>query len=103
MATPQWKVYDAAGKYQAACHEPAAAGVLVAFYGAGATIRVDHRWTVWKEGSEAFSAAESYDRLAEIIDDRRLAINRKAYDRIHGEGASARVLGRRPRAASSSR
>ena len=50
-ASPQWKVYDPAGVYQAACKEPEAAAVLASMYGAGATIRLGHSRIVWTERS----------------------------------------------------
>lgn len=63
-ASPIWKIYDAAGAYQAACHEAEAAACLVSFYGAGAEIRYAHGPTVWREGEEIQPAAESYDEVA---------------------------------------
>jgi hypothetical protein len=63
-SAPRFKVYDAQGNYQAACKEPEAAGVLVSFYGDGATIRDGHARVVWREGSEDQPASESYDHVA---------------------------------------
>jgi tRNA A37 threonylcarbamoyltransferase TsaD len=70
-ASPKFKIYDAAGQYQAACHEPEAAAALVSFYGDGATIRDGHqaKHTVWTEGRDG-AAGESYDHVAEIIEQR---------------------------------
>jgi hypothetical protein len=67
-ASPKFKVYDAQGQYQAACHEPEAAAALVAFYGNGSTIRDSHpaKYTVWTEGKDG-RAGESYDRVAEVV------------------------------------
>lgn len=65
-ATGQWKVYDAQGKYQAACKEIEAAAALVAFYGDGATIRHEHSKPQWTEGVDG-AAAESYDVVAETV------------------------------------
>ena len=67
-ASPQWKVYDSSGRYQAACKELEAAACLVAgIYGNGATIRYGHQLVVWTEGSESMSAAESYDNVAATV------------------------------------
>ena len=72
-AAPTWKIYDETGIYQAATHDIAAAAVLVAFYGDGATIRAGHRLTVWTEGAEIQGAAESYDYVSEVVCDRLFA------------------------------
>lgn len=71
-ATPQWKVYDARGVYQAACKEIEAAAALVGFYGDGATIRHGHGKTVWIEGVDG-SAYESYDKVSIVTENRLLA------------------------------
>jgi hypothetical protein len=61
-STPEWKVYDYDGTYQAACKDVAAAACLVSFYGDRATIRQGHVKVVWKEGVEFDGiASESYD------------------------------------------
>jgi hypothetical protein len=67
-ASPKFKIYDANGQYQAACHEPEAAAVLVSFYGDGATIRDSHpaKYTVWTEGKDGL-AGESYDHVAQVV------------------------------------
>lgn len=63
---PRWKVYDAAGNYQAALKEPEAAAAVVAFYGKNATIRLGHakRDIVWTEGASG-EAFDSYDKVAD--------------------------------------
>jgi hypothetical protein len=89
--SPAWKVY--LGKeYRAACKELADAVVLVSHLGDGSTIRWGHStgWTVWREGAEEQSAAESYDRAMDAAQ-RRLAelqkaAYRKAYGRCHPSG-----------------
>jgi hypothetical protein len=55
---------------------PADAAVLAAMKGNGSTIRSGHssKHIVWREGFEAFAAAESYDRVAAIIYE-RLAVH----------------------------
>ena len=67
-ATPKFKVYDAAGAYQAACKEPEAAAAVVSLYGSGSTIRLGHakRDTVWTEGVDG-DAGDSYDDVAERV------------------------------------
>lgn len=59
-ASPQWKVYDSEGNYQAACKEIPAAACLVSFYGPMATIRNGHTTIVWTEEKDGI-AADSYD------------------------------------------
>ena len=84
--TAKYKVFDAAGIYQAAVKEPEAGAVLVAFYGDGAEIRLGHRKShvLWIEGASG-AAAESYDACAARCLVREAEINREAYDRVHGE------------------
>ena len=67
-ASPEWKVYDPAGVYQAACKDIAAAACLVSFYGQESTIRWGHHRTVWTEGKDGI-AAESYDATHDHIFD----------------------------------
>ena len=68
MPTPQIKVFDANGQYQASCHDYAAAAVLASFYGDGATVRLGHskKDTVWIEGQTG-EAANDYDAVGEAI------------------------------------
>ena len=72
--SPKWKVYDAAGNYQASCKEPEACAFLIGLYGEGATVRYGHRLIVWFEGKEKCSAADSYD-TASLTMQRRAATN----------------------------
>jgi hypothetical protein len=69
-ASPDWKVYDAQGVYQAACKEVEAAAAMMGFYGDGATIRWGHRIVVWTEGAEEQPAGESYDEVAALAEQR---------------------------------
>ncbi len=64
--SPNWKIFDDKGKYQAACKEPEAAACLMNFYGDGSTIRYGHqkRDIAWTEGVDGH-AFESYDEVAE--------------------------------------
>lgn len=64
-ASPQWKVYDSYGTYQAATKEVEAAAALMGFYGDGSTIRYGHGFILWTEGQEECPAGESYDTVAE--------------------------------------
>jgi hypothetical protein len=70
-ASPRFKIYDSADQYQAACHEPEAAAVLVSFYGDGASIRDGHqaKHSLWTEGLDGL-AGESYDHVAQMIEQR---------------------------------
>lgn len=64
MASPRWKIY-VRGRYQAACRDLGAAAALMAFYGEG-TIRDNHAGIMWLEGRDG-RAADSYDRVAEVV------------------------------------
>lgn len=66
-ASPQWKVYNAAQEYKAACKDVEDAACLVSLYGDGGTIRLDHKLILWTEGSEDQQASESYDHVAEVV------------------------------------
>ena len=88
MATPEWKIYDASGTYQAACKEAEAAACLVALYGVGAKIKHDHGLVVWHEGHESMSAALSYDGAAKTMFARRAAYARKMIDKNYGPGTA---------------
>ena len=78
--TPQIKVFDSNGRYQAACKEICAAACLMSLYGDGSTIRFGHSKSdiVWIEGKETQPAYESYDYVQEISDARWLQRNIKA-------------------------
>ncbi len=64
--SPNWKIFDDKGKYQAACKEPEAAACLMNFYGDGSTIRYGHqkRDIAWTEGVDGH-AFESFDEVAD--------------------------------------
>lgn len=66
---PQFKVYTPQNEYIAACKLASDAAALAALYGDGATVRNGHsaRNVVWREGSDKFRAAESYDGAASVI------------------------------------
>jgi len=74
--SPEFKIYDAAGAYQAACKEPELAAAVVAVLGEGATVRHGHAVsrTVWTEGKDGL-AAESFDLTADKICKRILEIS----------------------------
>lgn len=78
-ASPEWKVFDAKGKYQAACKEPEAAACLMNFYGDGSTIRYGHqkRDIAWTEGVDGH-AFESFDAVAQACH-RKVEAIREAY------------------------
>lgn len=82
--SPEFKVYDAQGEYQASTKEIEAAAALVAFYGNGATIRWQHSRVVWTEGSEPQPAAESYDNVANVVSARRREIQINALAKVRG-------------------
>ena len=72
-APPELKIFNGDGAYVAACKYADHAAVLVAFLGAGSSIRVGHaqRDIVWREGWEEFSAVGNGDRVARMIAERR--------------------------------
>jgi hypothetical protein len=89
--SPEFKIYDAAGAYQAACKEPELAAAVVAVLGEGSTIRHGHlsKDIVWTEGKDGF-AAESYDltrdRILETLSARHHEQNRRdEFNRYGGE------------------
>lgn len=68
--TPRFKIYDDQGIYQAATRDATLAAVVVGVGGFdGWTVKVNGR-IVWRQGSEEFSAADSYDDAAMLIYDR---------------------------------
>lgn len=69
-ASPEWKVYDAEGKYVASVVSTTLAAVLVVHLGGGATIRYLHGRPVWTEGKESISAGESYDEVDRVCAER---------------------------------
>lgn len=99
-ASPDWKVYDSHGTYQAACKEVEAAAALVGFYGAGATIRWGHRLVVWTEGSEEQPASESYDEVALLAGERVARAARDARERLAADAVRHDTEYRQRRAAS---
>lgn len=80
-ATPEWKVYRN-GEYVAACKYAEDAAALVSM--AGGIVKHGHSLIVWREGSEKFSAGESYDGAARIMEKRRYDNYAAAYVKMHG-------------------
>lgn len=75
--SPKYKVYRD-GKYVAACKFAEDAAALIAVSDCG-EVRFGHSTVLWSEGSEEFSAGESYDRTAEVIQDRERQMHEKSY------------------------
>ena len=79
---PEWKVYRA-GEYVAAFKHADDAALFVA--AVGGHVRHGHsaKFTVWREGEEAFSAGESYDRATKEmhrrVDERWAATEARAH------------------------
>lgn len=71
-SAPTLKIYSPDGEYVAACKYATDAAALMALYGDGATIRDGHskRSTVWTEGAEDQPAAESYDHVHDVVQQR---------------------------------
>lgn len=74
--SPELKIFNAQGEYIGCVKYGEDAACLVSSYGDGATVRYGHnkRNTIWTQGSEEFSAGESYDRCRDVIDARIKAI-----------------------------
>lgn len=68
MATGNWKVFRDK-EYVAACKYAEDAACLVA--ACGGQVRFGHSLVVWREGSEEFTAGNSYDAAARIMEKRR--------------------------------
>lgn len=70
-ASPKYKIYDVSNEYIAACKYPTEAAVLMAFLGAGASVRLSTsvKSILWLEG-ENYRAGESYDFAAYTIIDK---------------------------------
>lgn len=66
-ASPPWKVYRA-GEYVGSLKYGEDAAALVSI--AGGEVRYGHKLVVWREGEEEFLAGESYDKAAEIMNQR---------------------------------
>lgn len=70
-ASPKYKVLNPhQGEYVAACKYTEDAAALVAAHGTGAKIKYRHTLTVWEEGKETQPASESYDFVADTIEER---------------------------------
>ena len=73
-ATPQYKCY-LNNEYLASTKHLEDAAVLVAAW-SGGEVRYGHNFVLWTEGKEVFSAGESYDGAADIMQ-RRLTHQRE--------------------------
>lgn len=84
--SPNLKVYNPSGEYVAACKYGEDAAQIVSSYGDGATVRDGHnkKSTVWTEGSEDFSAGESFDSAALLMIQRIDARRAEAHTRRRG-------------------
>lgn len=82
-ASPQFKIYRG-GEYVASVKylEDAAAIVSVS----GGVVKYQHKYTLWTEGSEEFSAGDSFDGAAEVMRDRLKQLNKTQYEKIYGKG-----------------
>lgn len=86
MPSPVWKLYSVGSEYVGCMKYREDAAAMVSILGVGATVRYDHRLVVWTEGKEEFSASESYDRAGEIMEQRRYAAAKQAYDAVYKHG-----------------
>ena len=92
MPTPNWKIFNAHKEYVGCMKDPADAAAMASILGEGATVKFTHRILVWTEGGETFSAGESYDEAARVMEQRRAEASRAGYDLIYGEGAYDRAM-----------
>jgi hypothetical protein len=83
--SPRFKIHNPSGEYIASCKHLEDAAAIVGNYGDGATIKDGGR-VVWREGREAFSAAESYDGVRETVWERVRAYNQKALAKLRARG-----------------
>lgn len=86
-----WKVYNPLGTFMGATKHPADAAILVSAWGAGSKIKYGHSFTVWTEGKEEFSAAESYDRVGQICYDRVNEYRREQNKKFEKEQAAIKA------------
>jgi hypothetical protein len=93
--SPQYKVYTAAGEYEAACKHAEIAAAVVGVLGDGATVRYQHGSRLWTEGKDG-KAGESYDRAAAVINQRLAELHERSYrDRQnHTQITMSQALGR---------
>lgn len=66
------KIFNPQGDYVASCKMFEDAAALAGNYGHGAEVRYGQQKsnTIWREGYEEFSAAESYDSAGELMQER---------------------------------
>jgi hypothetical protein len=86
-----WKVYNGQKEYVAACAHATDAACLVGTYGKGATVRFVHSWTVWRQGEEAFDAAESWDGAADVMEARVAERQQQVLERKRRAQEASRV------------
>jgi phytoene dehydrogenase-like protein len=68
-ASPQWKIFSPDGEYVASTKYAEDAAVLAAAR-EGTVVKYQRYLAVWTEGSEEFSAGESYDRASQVMNQR---------------------------------
>ena len=78
--SPVLKVYNSSNEYVGCLKHYEDAACIVASYGTGAQVRYGHgkKHILWNEGSEEFSAGESYDRAGHVMREREAAIYSKS-------------------------
>jgi hypothetical protein len=62
-ASPEFKIYNPAGEYEAACKHAETAAAIVSFLGHGSAVKWHHTKLIWTEGVDG-KAGESYDAAA---------------------------------------
>lgn len=88
--SPEWKVFRN-GEYVACTKYAEDAAALASIFGNGAEVRHGHgkKDRVWYDGTEEFSAGESYDGAARIMIE-RVNARARAYARLVGRPEATR-------------
>jgi hypothetical protein len=98
--SPQWKLYDPQGEYQAASKQIELLAACIGVLGEGATIRQGHSFIVWREGTDGIGF-ESYDQVAitayQRVNDREVAAQeaREVWYERQRKHEAARIAGLR--------
>ena len=85
--SPRFKIYFN-GIYEGSTKDPDRAAMLCACLGEGSDVRDGpaKRDIVWREGSEAFSASESYDGAADVMMERVRVVENATKARFKAAG-----------------
>jgi hypothetical protein len=76
-----WKIKNGEGVLYAQCRYAEDAAAMAALLGDGATITYRLGPVLWREGSESFSASESYDQCRDAMLERRQKADSESNER----------------------